>query len=429
VTSAPDATASVALTLSAGAGVLNGTTNVTAVAGLATFTDLSLTVPGSDKVLTAAATLMAGTKTTNSPVFAITYLTWTAQSNNAWDINTSSNWNSFNKKYQDALPILFDDSASSGVVTLNTNAAPAGMTVSNATKTYAISGSGGIGGTNGLTKLGSGALTLGTTNSFSGGTIVRDGTLLAATNDALGALSGAVILGDSGTGPSDAPALLTKGAVVVVQPITVNSTNCTLGGSTADASSYTNTLTLNRDLTLSAVANGEVTFSGAVTGGSNITVTGAGIVRLTQTDYSSIGSVSLSFTNTDLTAGGRVEMPNATLNINNATLTVDMGGLSGNSYTVAVYSALSGTFAVTNGSLGSYQVGYGANAITLSLGGVPVLTSDPSVSGVGTNGATLGVTVNNDGGNTVTSWPCGWGSFAVVSIPSSSYMLPIRSTG
>ena len=75
VTSGSDATKSVALTLTTGAGTLGGTTSMNAVAGVADFTGkgLNINLVGADKVLTATATVAAGTMTTTtSPAFGIT---------------------------------------------------------------------------------------------------------------------------------------------------------------------------------------------------------------------------------------------------------------------------------------------------------------------------------------------------------------------
>ena len=78
VTSGADSTVSVALTLTTGAGTLGGTTSMNAVAGVANFSGagLNINLVGANKVLTATATVTAGTKTaTTSPAFAITFAT------------------------------------------------------------------------------------------------------------------------------------------------------------------------------------------------------------------------------------------------------------------------------------------------------------------------------------------------------------------
>ena len=78
VTSGTDSTVSVTLTLSTGTGILGGTVTMNAVAGVADFSGKGLNINqvGSDKVLTATATVAAGTKTTTtSPALAITKAT------------------------------------------------------------------------------------------------------------------------------------------------------------------------------------------------------------------------------------------------------------------------------------------------------------------------------------------------------------------
>jgi len=75
VTSGADATVSVALTLTTGAGTLSGTTSMNAANGVADFAGkgLSINLVGTDKVLTATAAVAAGAKAvTTSPAFAIT---------------------------------------------------------------------------------------------------------------------------------------------------------------------------------------------------------------------------------------------------------------------------------------------------------------------------------------------------------------------
>ena len=75
VNTGADATVSVTLTLTTGTGTLGGTVSMNAVDGVANFAGkgLNIDLVGTDKVLTATATVAAGTKTaTTSPAFAIT---------------------------------------------------------------------------------------------------------------------------------------------------------------------------------------------------------------------------------------------------------------------------------------------------------------------------------------------------------------------
>ena len=128
-----------------------------------------------------------------------------AVGNSAWDINSSFNWldtiGNSTTYQQVATPyssigdsVLFNDTASGSTpitVSLNTAVSPASMVVSNNTKAYAISGTGGIGGIGSLTKTGNNLLTLSTENSFSGGLNLTGGSLnfAALTNLGAGAIS------------------------------------------------------------------------------------------------------------------------------------------------------------------------------------------------------------------------------------------------
>ena len=73
---------------------------------------------------------------------------------------------------------VFNDAGSaSPAVTLNSAVSPGSLVVSNLTKNYIFTGSGGIGGTTGLTKTNGGILTLLSTNSYTGPTIIGGGVL------------------------------------------------------------------------------------------------------------------------------------------------------------------------------------------------------------------------------------------------------------
>jgi len=113
-------------------------------------------------------------------------LVWNnAMGNNQWDISTSANWNNGagNSVYTDGSNVTFNDSNPSSTpanyaVTLNTTVSPGSVTVNNSAGNYTISGTGGIGGTGSLTKMGTDTLTLSTANTYSGGTNVSAGLLL-----------------------------------------------------------------------------------------------------------------------------------------------------------------------------------------------------------------------------------------------------------
>jgi autotransporter-associated beta strand protein len=110
-------------------------------------------------------------------------ISW-AVGSQTWDINTTTNWvdtyltpTTYQQSHGVGDSVLFSDSASGSspiTVTLNANPYPASVTV-NASKSYVLTGNGSISGQNGLTKTGTGTLTLATTNTFSGGIYINGG--------------------------------------------------------------------------------------------------------------------------------------------------------------------------------------------------------------------------------------------------------------
>jgi fibronectin-binding autotransporter adhesin len=109
-------------------------------------------------------------------------LTWKGTPSGDWDVGGTLNWaltNGTATTYNQADFITFNDTAS-GVTTVNmtTGMAPTGLTVSNNSKLYTLSGDH-ITGTTALNKQGSGTLILdnGGNNDFTGGVIISGGTL------------------------------------------------------------------------------------------------------------------------------------------------------------------------------------------------------------------------------------------------------------
>jgi fibronectin-binding autotransporter adhesin len=122
-------------------------------------------------------------------------LNWAAGSG-TWDIATSPNWKDAagtSTTYQELAgmgdQVVFEDTLSGAspiTVTLNSTVVPVSVVV-NASKGYTISGSGGISGITGLTKSGSGALTLRTANAFTGAVGLNGGIVNFAAAANLGA--------------------------------------------------------------------------------------------------------------------------------------------------------------------------------------------------------------------------------------------------
>ncbi len=111
-------------------------------------------------------------------------LVWSGTNGSTWDLNTTANW------LNGAAPDIFrnldavrlDDTASNGALTIDGTVLPASVTVTNNTRAYTLGG-GALSGPCLLTKSGSAQLTLTATNTHSGGTLIRGGTVTLA-NDA-----------------------------------------------------------------------------------------------------------------------------------------------------------------------------------------------------------------------------------------------------
>ncbi|MBW8780616.1 MAG: autotransporter-associated beta strand repeat-containing protein [Verrucomicrobia bacterium] len=208
-----------------------------------------------------------------------------------------------------------------------------------------------------LTKTGAGAFTLSGTSTYTGTTTVRQGSLIAggnaavSTNGAFGTAASAIALGDATSISSNlSPSLLTGGAFTVARAITVGSSNTattgvyTIGGNTANSSTFSGATTLNQNLSVTQVSGGTLTLSGIATSGSSGTQT------LT---FNNVGSVT------------------------------DSGVIGGGTGTLAVTQAGAGTTTLTGTN--TYT---GATSIT---GGTLLLSGTGSING------TSGITINGSG--------------------------------
>jgi autotransporter-associated beta strand protein len=235
-------------------------------------------------------TNITATKTIALVVTSSTYnpaLYWRV-GNGVWDINTTANWTQFSSpvKYTDGNAVIFDDTAtgpSPMIVTLDTIVNPLSVTTDNAAPTnYTISGTGAIAGAASVTLLGSGALTLSGTNTYTGGTIISAGQLNI--NNGGDAINGTAI----GLGPLtiNAGATIdnTSGSNVTLQasiPGTWNG-NFTYLGSANNFNTGPGLVTMNTSITISNGA-GNFTVGGILSDFGNnyqLSKTGNGTLTL-----------------------------------------------------------------------------------------------------------------------------------------------------
>ena len=102
-----------------------------------------------------------------------------------WDVATNVNWNNgtASTTFSAGADVAFTDSNNGHyAVVLNSTVTPGFVFVNNSSGNYTISGTGSIVGSGNLDKTGTGTLTLSTVNSYTGGTAVNGGTLVAGVN-------------------------------------------------------------------------------------------------------------------------------------------------------------------------------------------------------------------------------------------------------
>ncbi len=296
-----------------------------------------------------------------------------------WDIGTTANWsNSNNSIYTDLDQAVFDDAHNTnGIYTVNISTTggvgvqPSDVQV-NSSNNYTIGGDK-IYGTTGLTKSGSGSLSLTGANTFTGPVVVGNGTLIANTiNDTASSIGvgTSLTLGDAAGG--------TSGTLQYTGAST--STNRGIGvsgpGGTVD------------------VGTANVTFGGNVTGSGTLTKAGSGTLTLPSTTNGNTGSVVIN--QGILSVGSLGAGSGASLTIgstgNSATYQYTGTGTPTENRTVSL--------AGTGANITVTQAGTNLNLASQISGSTPLtLTGPGSVTLNGANIHTGGTTIT--GGSTV----------------------------
>ncbi len=358
-----------------------------------------------------------------------------------WDIGVTENWArtvmpTGPTTYTDGDNVVFQDTdvntsmtlTSPQMITVASTVNPQTVVFSNNAVSYSIGGAA-ISGTASLTVNGGGSVTLtGSSNSYSGGTIVTNGTLTLTTSStglpasvSMGPVgTAAVQLGNGGGGNAATlylGAASSTGGLTLANAITVVSGSSgllTIGGqNTSGTNTYSGAITLNQSATASlAAGTGTLAFTGNIAPGASGTLTfapgaGATITSGTGTGVIGGGTGTLAVTQNGAgttilsganTYGGATTVTTGTLRVagslagngniavnNGAALQVP-GSITGNGTvavnngTMQVNGSLSGSGAVT---IGDQVMGHAA---TLSGSGsiaAAVALSGPGASGTG----------------------------------------------
>jgi len=393
--------------------------------------------------------------------------------NNGWDNAGSyqswTNTGSLSRDYfYDGDNATFNDTGSdSPVINLTTVNSPGSLAV-NATQTYDFTGSGGIAGVTSLNKSGSGTLILETANSYSGPTIINNGTVQIGNANANGSLgTGAVtnngtLAFDRTDGPSVANDLHGTGSFIYngtgsVTPTSVNNdytgstvvNNGILYATTSAAFGQSSGTAVNsggqvyitanvnigaEPLILSGVGDGNgalrkggagaTTFGGALTLSTNTTIVVDSGATLTLTNAAGIAGASNALTivgGGTLTLGGPVSLGTNALTASIATLNLNSTNFysGGTTLTAGVVNVN------TNGALGS--------------GPVTATTSGRFVIGTGLNitnaftattvnpGAALGFLMTADNTNGTVTTVSGPITFNNIAISGGHFIGPTSS--
>ncbi|MEO8351157.1 MAG: autotransporter-associated beta strand repeat-containing protein [Chthoniobacteraceae bacterium] len=107
---------------------------------------------------------------------------WTGAIDQMWNLDATANWklesSGASAEFLEGDDVIFDDTAGTTSVILNTSVAPSRTTFNNsAAAPYVIAGSGGLEGAMALRKTGEGTVTLRTSNGYAGKTTISAGTL------------------------------------------------------------------------------------------------------------------------------------------------------------------------------------------------------------------------------------------------------------
>ncbi len=270
---------------------------------------------------------------------------------NNWTLNTTSQPTSF----LTGDTVVFNDTATTGSVTLSQNVAPATTTFSGDSLAYTLSGAG-FGITSGsLVKSGAATVTLASANSYTSGTVLSGGTLLLGDDGAIGSGSLSISGGR-------------------------------LGSASAAARTLANAVSIGGDVSLGGGGSGELTFTGPVglgaagrrlEVGSPVTFSG----RITNGGILKTGSATLTLATENSYAGGTT--------ISAGTLVATANGALGTGGTITL-----NTFDTTGDTALFVTVPEGGATI-----GRPIaVTTSPGSTTVGSNGFAAGGSVEFSGG-------------------------------
>lgn len=258
---------------------------------------------------------------------------WSGSINSDWDISGTANWSdgcsagaiTYNELSVPGPAVTFNDSATQNLVNLTATVSPQTVTVSNSVLAYTFDGFGLIAGPGALTKSGSAKLTVVTDNSYTGGTVINDGTVSLGNGGSTGKLGTGAITNNAALeiNRSDSPTI--SQVIRGTGSVELNSTLNLTGANTYSGGTMFNAGTLG--IGVASVNTGATVVSGA-TGVGNMTL--ADGVALA--DSANQWAVPTVFLQGDITLNGntRQRVVIGTLDLGGGTRTIHLNGTGGN---------------------------------------------------------------------------------------------------
>jgi autotransporter-associated beta strand protein len=357
--------------------------------------------------MVAAIVTNAGNNSIDLNVTSVNQPRWDGRSGGTWDLGADTNWVNIGTglptTYNDGSPVVFNDSALGTTnVNLTATVQPSSVTVNDSSLNYNFTGSGSISGSTGLSKSGSGTLSIGTINGYTGPTVISGGTLSVA-NLANGGSASAI--GASSSDPTNL--VLSDGTLSYTGPVVSINRGYSLQN-TNDAIDTESNLTLSGTVTAVSTADfiktGPAQLTYATVG--NNTLSGSSSLGYRTIQGTTVFDGS-SGPQTNTVQGhfgvGGLGGTNAAVILTNTTLNVPSGGvdLGRSGGAVGTLSVNSG--AVLNTTAGNFALGDGGGVVSTGVvnqaGGTvnvtgPQMFVGQNIAGVGSynlSGGTLNI--------------------------------------
>jgi autotransporter-associated beta strand protein len=321
-------------------------------------------------------------------VVSVTPTIWESTVSGTWDINITANWSAPNggTTYLDDSPVLFDETHNTGGIYVVTNVtaallSPSTVHVINNVNNYTLGSNVVIGGGGGLIKDGLASLTNIGASTYTGPTLINNGSLV---------IGGGTVGGLSSPIGNNSPVTI---ANLATASLNLNNNSTQVGSLTGGGGLGGNVTLGSGTLTLGADGSAQ-TYGGVISGTGGLTMMGAG---------------SLTITNTNAFTGALTIGPGNSLTISGPEAA--LGTFAGSAYTYAAGVADNGILTISSALAGTYTGAISGSGLLIldGPGNVTVNNNTSSFSGnIVINGGFLHDTTGQNGNN------CGLGAINVV---------------